>query len=53
MIVKTNLDRQINRAVNLILRAALLPLVAIYGGVHYATTNDVTTKDVTTNGFYQ
>jgi hypothetical protein len=52
MIVKTNLDRQINRAVNLILCATLFPLVAMYSGLHYATTNDVKTKDATTNECY-
>jgi hypothetical protein len=50
--VTTNLDRQINRAVNLILCATLFPLVAMYIGVHYDTTNNVKTKDAITNGCY-
>jgi len=50
--VETNLDGQINRAVNFILCAALFPLVAMYSGIHYATTNDVTTKGATTNECY-
>jgi len=50
--VKTNLNRQINRAVNFILCTALFPLVAMYSGVHYATKNDVKTKGATTNECY-
>jgi len=50
--VETNLDGQINRAVNFILCAALFPLVAMYSGIHYATTNNVTTNGATTNECY-
>jgi hypothetical protein len=46
MIVKTNLDRHINRELNLILcLLRYFTLVEMHSGLHYATTKDVTTNE--------